>query len=57
MTSYGNIIMITVAPCMILCHFDCIVQLKKSYYFATNGGSKKSATTYGDLPDWYMSAD
>ena len=36
---------------MIWFHFDCIMQLKKSYYIATNVGSRKSATTFGDLPD------
>ena len=46
MTSYGYIIMIIVDSCMILFHFDCIMQLKISYR------SKKSATTFGDLPDW-----
>ena len=28
------------------------MQLKKSYYIATNGCSTKSAITFGDLPDW-----
>ena len=27
------------------------MQLKKSYYIATNVCSRKSATTFGDLPD------
>ena len=29
-----------------------IMQWKKSYYIATNVSSRKSATTFGDLPDW-----
>ena len=37
---------------MILFYFDCILQLKKSYHIATNVCSRKSATTFGDLPDW-----
>ena len=49
MTSYGYIIMIIVDSCMIWFHFYCIVQLKKSY-IATNVRSKKSDTTFGDLP-------
>ena len=28
-----------------------IMQWKKSYYFATNVSSRKSAITFGDLPD------
>ena len=28
-----------------------IMQWKKSYYFATDVSSRKSATTFGDLPD------
>ena len=52
MTSYDYIIMIIVDSCMIWFHFDCIMQLKKSYHIATNVCSKKSATTFGDLPDW-----
>ena len=51
MTSYGFIIMITVDPCMILFYFDCIMQLKKPFYIATNVGSSKCATNFGDLPD------
>ena len=51
MTSYGYIIINIVDSCMILFHFDCIMQLKKSYYIATNVCSRKSATTLGDLPD------
>ena len=53
MTSYGYIIMIIVDSCIILFHFDCIMQLKKSYYIATNVCSRKSSTTFGDLPDWW----
>ena len=52
MTSYGYIIMIIVDSCMVWFHFDCIIQLKKSYHIATNVCSRKSATTFGDLPDW-----
>ena len=51
MTSYGYIIMIIVDSCIIWFHLDCIMQLKKSYYIATNVCSRKSATTFGDLPD------
>ena len=51
MTSYGYIIMIIVDSCMILFHFACVMQLKKSYHIATNVCSRKSATTFGDLPD------
>ena len=46
MTSYGYTIMIIDDSCMIWFHFDCIMQLKKSYYTG-----RKSATTFGDLPD------
>ena len=52
MTSYGYIILIIVDSCMILFHFDCIMRLKKSYHIATNVCSRKSATTFGDLPYW-----
>ena len=52
MTSYGYIIMIIVDSCMIWFHFDCIMQLKKSYHIATNVCSRKRATTFGDLPAW-----
>ena len=51
MTSYGYIIMLIVDSCMIWFHFGCIMQLKKSYHIATNVCSRKSATTFGDLPD------
>ena len=51
MTSYGYIVMIIVDPCIIWFHLDCIMQLKKSYYIATNVCSRKSATTFDDLPD------
>ena len=54
MTSYGYIILAIADSCMIWFHFDCIMQLKKSYHIATNVCSKKSATTFGDLPDWLM---
>ena len=52
MTPYDYIIMIIDYSCMIWFHFDCIMQLKKSYYIATIVCSSKSATTFGDLPDW-----
>ena len=52
MTPYGYIIMTIVDSCMILFHFDCIMQVKKSNHIATNVCSRKSATTSGDLPDW-----
>ena len=51
MTSYGYIIMIIVDSCMIWFNLDCIMQLMESYHIATNVCSKKSATTFGDLPD------
>ena len=51
MISYGYIIMIIVDSCMIWFNFDCIMQLKKSYHIASNICSRKSATTFGDLPD------
>ena len=43
--------MIIVDVCIICFHFDCIMQLKYSYYIATYVCSRKSATTFGDLPD------
>ena len=43
--------MIIVDTCMICFHFDCIMQLKKSYHIATNVCGRKCATTFGDLPD------
>ena len=52
MYSYGYIIVIMVDSCMIWFHFDCTMQLKKSYHIATNVCSRKSDTTFGDLPDW-----
>ena len=57
MTSYGYIIMIIVDSCIIWFHLDCIMQLKKSYYIATNVSSRKSATTFGDLPDCSNAVD
>ena len=51
MTYYGYIIMIIVDSCLIWFHFDCIMQLKKSYHIATNVCSRTSATTFGDLLD------
>ena len=41
MTSYGYIIMIIVDSCMIWFHFDCVMQLKKSYHIATNVWTEK----------------
>ena len=52
MTSYGYVIMIIFDSFMIWFNFDCIVVLKKSYHIATNVCSRRSATTFGDLPDW-----
>ena len=50
--SYDDYIsMITVDSCIIWFHLNCIMQLKKSYYIATNVSSRKGATTFGDLPD------
>ena len=57
MTSYGYIIMIIVNSCTIWFHFDCIMQLKLSHYIATNVSSRKSATTFGDLPDFSRDID
>ena len=51
MTSYGYIIMIIVDSRTIWFRFDCIMQWKKSHHIATNVCSRKSATTFGDLPD------
>ena len=50
MISYDYIIMIIVDFCMIWFDFDCIMLLKKSYHIATKVCSRKSATTFGDLP-------
>ena len=50
MNSNGYVIMIIVDACIIWFHLDCIMQLKK-YYIATNVCSRKSAITFGDLPD------
>ena len=47
--------MLIVDFCIILFHFDCTMQLKKSYHVATIVCSRKSATTFGDLPDWWSS--
>ena len=52
MIAYGYIIMIIIDSCIIWFHSDCIMQLKLSYYIATNVSSRKSATTFGDLNDW-----
>ena len=56
MTSYGYIIMIIIDLYMIWFHFDCIMQLNKSYHIATNVCSKKSVTTFGALPDCLSTA-
>ena len=54
MASHGNIIKIIVDSCIIWFHLDCIMQLKKSCYIATNVSGRKSVTTFGDLPDcWH----
>ena len=54
MTSYGYIIIMTIVDsCMIWFNFDCVMQYKKSYHVATNVCSRRSATTFGDLPDWW----
>ena len=52
MTSYGYIIMIIIDSFMIWFDFDCSMELKKSYHIATDICSRKSVTTFGDLPDW-----
>ena len=52
MTSNGYIILILVDSCMIWFHFDCTMQLKKSYHIATNSCSRTSVTSFGDPPDW-----
>ena len=52
MTSYGYVIIVIVHSCITWFHLDCTMQLKLSHYFATNVCSRKSATTFGDLPDW-----
>ena len=46
---FDYIIMIIVDWCIIWFHLDYIMQLKQSYYIATNVCSA-SATTFGDLP-------
>ena len=53
MTSSSYIVTIIVDSCMIWFHFDCIMQLKKLYYIATNVCSRKGASTFGDIPDWW----
>ena len=40
MTSYGYLFMILVDSCIIWFHLDCIMQLKESYYIATNVSSR-----------------
>ena len=56
-TSYDYIIMIVVDSRMIWFHFDCIMQLTKSYHIATNVCSRKSAATFGDLPECWKQID
>ena len=51
MTSYGYII---VDSCMISFDLNFIMQLKQFYNIATKVSSRKSATTFGDLPDWLV---
>ena len=51
MTSYGYI---AVDSCIILINLNYIMQLKQFYNIATKVSSRKSATTFGDLPDWSM---
>ena len=53
MTSYGYVIMIIADSCIIWFHLDYIMQMKKSYYIATNVSSRKSAAPFGDLPDCF----
>ena len=52
MTSFGYII---VDSCIISLNLNCILQLKQFYDIATKVNCRKSATTFGDLPDcgWY----
>ena len=38
--------------CKISLSVNCIMQLKQFYNIATKVNSRKSATTFGDLPDW-----
>ena len=33
-------------------NLNCIMQLKQFYNIAPKVSSRKSATTFGDLPDW-----
>ena len=47
-TSYGYVI---VESFIISFSLNCIMQLKQFYNIAINVSSKKSAATFGDLPD------
>ena len=48
MTFFGYII---VDACIISLNLNCILQLKQFYNIATKVSCRKSATTFGDLPD------
>ena len=49
MIFYGYII---VDSCIISSNLNYIMQFKKFFNTATKVSSRKSATTFGDLPDW-----
>ena len=49
MTYYGDII---VDACIIPFNLNGIMQLKQFYNIANKVSSRKSATTFSDLPDW-----
>ena len=55
MTFYGYITMIIINSYIIWFYFDLIMQLKQSYYIATNirPSSRKVLLFFGDLPDWW----
>ena len=55
MTSNGYIIMVIVDSRIIWFNLDCIMQMKLSYYIATNVCSRTNATTFGNLPDCLLS--
>ena len=40
--------------CITSFDLNCIMQLKQFYNIATKGTSRKSATTFGDLPHWWV---
>ena len=50
LTSYGYVI---VNSCITSFHLNCIMQLKQIYNIATQVSSRKSAATFGYLPDWW----